>query len=174
MGTGTQQPREKRSDEPTWTPRRSHQNQRAATRRTWRTEAENPHPVNKFDKEQISRSPGTVKELVVVPALLDLFRTLHWHFKSYTLIVPFTWRRLLRCDFRPIGWTANAYMLRRRRSPAKSRRNVVRKDQSLHWRSLYNWVVRLKILLRENLFYVNTEYVDQITPSNSPRACGTK
>ena len=33
-------------------------------------------------------------------------------------------------------------MLRRKESPTRSRRNVVRKDQLLYWRSLHNWVAR--------------------------------
>ena len=44
-------------------------------------------------------------------------------------------------------------MLRRRSSPARSQRKVVRKDQLPCPRSLYIWVVCLKILLRESLFY---------------------
>ena len=64
--------------------------------------------------------------------------------------------------------------LRLRRSPAKSQRKVVRKDQLHYWRSLHNWVLHLKILIRENLFYVTKENWDQNTPSNSPRALGTK
>ena len=36
-------------------------------------------------------------------------------------------------------------------SPTRSRKKVVRKDQVLHWRSLHNWVVCLKILIRESL-----------------------
>ena len=35
-------------------------------------------------------------------------------------------------------------------SPAKSRGKVVQKDQLLCWKSLYNWVVYLKLLIREN------------------------
>ena len=36
-------------------------------------------------------------------------------------------------------------------SPTRSWKKVVRKDQVLHWRSLHNWVVCLKILIRESL-----------------------
>ena len=66
------------------------------------------------------------------------------------------------------------HMLRQKESPAKSQREVVRKDQLRYWRSLYNWVVYLKILIRESPFYVNKENWDQSTPSNSPSAPGTK
>ena len=55
-------------------------------------------------------------------------------------------------------------------SPAKSRRKVVWKDQLPYERSLYNWVVCLKILVREQLFNGEKDNWDQITPSNSPRA----
>ena len=65
-------------------------------------------------------------------------------------------------------------MLRQRKSPRKGQRKVVRKDQLQCWRSLHNWVVYLKILIRENLFYVKKEFWDQNTPSNSPKAPGTK
>ena len=41
-------------------------------------------------------------------------------------------------------------MLMQMRSPAKSQRKVVRKDQLLHWRSPCHWVVYLTILIREN------------------------
>ena len=54
-------------------------------------------------------------------------------------------------------------MLRLRRSPAKSQRKVERKDQLLKRRNLHNWVVCLKILIRENLFYVKKEDRDQTT-----------
>ena len=40
-------------------------------------------------------------------------------------------------------------MLRRRRSPARSQRKEVRKDQLHYWRILHNWFVYLKILVRE-------------------------
>ena len=39
--------------------------------------------------------------------------------------------------------------MRLMRCPAKSQRKVVRKDQLLYWGSLHNWVVYLKILIRE-------------------------
>ena len=65
-------------------------------------------------------------------------------------------------------------MLRLRRSPARSQRKVVRKDQLHYWRSLHNWVVYLKILIRESLFYMTKENGDQNTWSNSPSALGTK
>ena len=61
----------------------------------------------------------------------------------YTMLI---WKNM----FLQISWT-------RRKSPAKSQTEVVRKDQLLYWRSLYNWVVCLKILTRENLFHVNLE-----------------
>ena len=41
----------------------------------------------------------------------------------------------------------------------------VQKDLLLFWRSLYNWVVYLKILTRESPFYGNLEYQDRNTPS---------
>ena len=47
-------------------------------------------------------------------------------------------------------------MLRQKESSKKSKKGGA-KDQLLYWRSLYNWVVSLKILIRENLFYVNLE-----------------
>ena len=50
----------------------------------------------------------------------------------------------------------------------------MRKDQLHYWRSLHKWVVYLKILILENLFYVSQECCDQNTPSNSPTAPGTK
>ena len=65
-------------------------------------------------------------------------------------------------------------VLRLRRSPARSRRKVVRKDQLHYWRSLHNWVVYLKILIRESLFFMTKENGDQNTWSNSPSAPGTK
>ena len=40
-------------------------------------------------------------------------------------------------------------MLRQKESPTISRKKVVRKDQLRYWRSIYNWVVYLKILIRE-------------------------
>ena len=46
----------------------------------------------------------------------------------------------------------------------KGQRKVVRKDQLLYWRGLYNWIVCLKTLIQENLFYGKTENWDQITP----------
>ena len=64
-------------------------------------------------------------------------------------------------------------MLRQRRSPARSQRNVVRKDQLPCRRSLFNWVVCLKFLIRERLFYRKKESWDRNTPSNSPGARGT-
>ena len=60
-------------------------------------------------------------------------------------------------------------MLRQKESPTRSRRKVVRKDQLRHWRSLFNWVVYLKNLLRENLFHVNLENWAQNTPWNFQR-----
>ena len=65
-------------------------------------------------------------------------------------------------------------MLRQRKSPAKSQRKVVRKDQFHYRGSLYNWVVYLKILIRENLFHANKENWDWNTLSSSPKAPGTK
>ena len=73
-----------------------------------------------------------------------------------------------------VAKNADSDMLRLRRSPAKKQRKVVRKDQLHYRRSLQNWVVCLKILIRENLFYVKKEDWDQNTPSNSPRAPGAQ
>ena len=44
-------------------------------------------------------------------------------------------------------------MLRQKRSPARSQRRVVRRDQLLHWRSWFSWVVCLQIPIREDLFH---------------------
>ena len=63
------------------------------------------------------------------------------------------------------GWGEN---------PARSQRAVVRTDPLHYWRSLHNWVVYLKILNRESLFYVKTENWDQNAPSSFPRALVTK
>ena len=65
-------------------------------------------------------------------------------------------------------------MLWQRKSPAKSQRRVVQKDQLRYGRSTYNWVVCLKIPRRENLFKGKQENWDRSTPSNSPNAHGTK
>ena len=65
-------------------------------------------------------------------------------------------------------------MLRQKESPTKGQRKVVQKDQLRYWRSPDNWVVDLKIRIRENLFYVNLENWNRNKPSNSPRAPGTK
>ena len=54
--------------------------------------------------------------------------------------------------------------------PSKKSKKGGAKDQLPCSRSLHNWVVCLKILIRENLFYGKKEYWDQITPSNSPGA----
>ena len=48
-------------------------------------------------------------------------------------------------------------------SPVKSRRKVVWKDQLPCWRSLFNWVVCLMILVRENTVYRQVENWDQIS-----------
>ena len=58
--------------------------------------------------------------------------------------------------------------------PDKKQKKSGGKDQLPHERSLYNWVVCLQILIRENLIYGKLENCDQITPSNSPRERGTK
>ena len=73
-------------------------------------------------------------------------------------------------------WRQNAIsdMLRQKESPAKSERKVVQKDQLRYSRSLHNWVVYLKILIRQSLFYVNNENWDRNRPSNFPKAPGTK
>ena len=64
-------------------------------------------------------------------------------------------------------------MLRQKRSPAKGQRRVVRKDQLLYCRSIYNWGVCLKIPIRQRLFNGKQESWDRITPSNSLKAHGT-
>ena len=65
-------------------------------------------------------------------------------------------------------------ILRRRRSPAKSQRKVVRKDPLPCQRSQNNWVVCLEIPIRANLFHGKVEKNwDQITPSTYPRARDT-
>ena len=58
-------------------------------------------------------------------------------------------------------------MLRQKESPTRSRRKAVQKNQLLFWRSLYNWVVYLKILIREHLFHVNLENWEQNASSFS-------
>ena len=89
-------------------------------------------------------------------------------------ILPYVKATSLRLDAH-LATSANFDMLRQMRSPAKSQRKLVRKDQLLYWRSLYNWVVYLKVLIRENLLcHVNKEDWGQNTPSNFPRARGTK
>ena len=70
--------------------------------------------------------------------------------------------------------SATSDMLRQKESPTKGQRTTVLKDQLRCWRSLYNWVVYLKVLFRENLFRVTKENWDRNTPSNSPKALGTK
>ena len=62
----------------------------------------------------------------------------------------------------------------RRKAQQRSQRKDVQKNQLRYWRSLCNWVVCLKVLVRENLFYVNKESWDQNAPSNSPKASDTK
>ena len=54
-------------------------------------------------------------------------------------------------------------MLRWRRSPARSQRKEVRKDQLHYCRSLHKWFVYLKILIRDSLFSVKKENWDQNT-----------
>ena len=44
----------------------------------------------------------------------------------------------------------------------------MRTDQFRYCRSMFNWVVYLKILVRESLCYVNKQNCDRSTPSNSP------
>ena len=65
-------------------------------------------------------------------------------------------------------------MLRQKKRPVRSQRKEAQKDQLHCWRSLHNWVVYLKIIIRENTFSVNQEDWDRNTPSNSPKAPGTK
>ena len=49
-----------------------------------------------------------------------------------------------------------------------------RKDQLRYYRSLYDWVVYLKVLVREKLFCTNLECWDQTRRQVSPKAPGTK
>ena len=65
-------------------------------------------------------------------------------------------------------------MLRQKESPTKSKRKVVEKDQLRYWRRRYYWYVCLKILIRESLLNVKKENWDRNTPSNPPKALGTK
>ena len=65
-------------------------------------------------------------------------------------------------------------MLRQKESQTKGQIKVVQKDQLPCRRSLDNWVVCLKILFEKKLFYLNRRNWNQSTPSNSPRAPGTK
>ena len=58
--------------------------------------------------------------------------------------------------------------------PSKKSKKGGAKDQLLNWRSLYNWIVRLKIPIRENLFYGKKENWDQIAPKNCPQTPGSK
>ena len=88
-------------------------------------------------------------------------------------ILPFVKTTSLRPDAN-MEEHVSSDMLRLRKSPGKSQRKVVRKDQLHYQRSLHNWVVHLKILIRKSLFNVKKENWDQNTPSNSPRARGTK
>ena len=93
------------------------------------------------------------------------------HVNSDTL--PCVWITCVKKDVH-MAFNAMSDLLRQKESPTRIQRKVVRKDQLHCWRSLHNWVVYLKILIRENLFYVNMENWDQNTPSNSPKAPGTK
>ena len=61
-------------------------------------------------------------------------------------------------------------MLRLKKSPAKSQRKVVRKDQLHHSRSLYNWIVYLKILILENLLSVKKGKLGSKHAENFSRA----
>ena len=65
-------------------------------------------------------------------------------------------------------------MLRQKESPTRCQKKEVRKDQLRYCRSLFHRFVHLKILIRESLFYMNLEYWDCNTPSDSPKALGTK
>ena len=64
-------------------------------------------------------------------------------------------------------------ILRQKRSPAKSQRRVVRKDQLRFCRSFYNLVVCFKIPIRQHLFHGKQDNWDPIMPSGSPKAHGT-
>ena len=55
-------------------------------------------------------------------------------------------------------------IMRRRRSPARSRRKEVRKDQLLCWRRQFSWVVYLKIPIRSFLFYGKRDNWEQDRP----------
>ena len=69
--------------------------------------------------------------------------------------LPCVWITSLKKDVY-MATNAISDMLRQKESSKKSKKGGA-KDQLLYWRSLYNWVVSLKILIRENLFYVNLE-----------------
>ena len=84
-------------------------------------------------------------------------------------ILPFVRISSLKKDVY-MATNASSDKLRQKESRTRSQRKVVQKDHLPYWRSPYNCVVHLKILIRENLFYVNLENWDRSTPSNSPKA----
>ena len=83
-------------------------------------------------------------------------------------ILPYVITTSLRPDAQ-MAKNADSDMLRLRRSPTKSQRKMVQRIicfvEGVHTIGLY-----LKILIRENLFYVKRENQDQNAPSNFPRA----
>ena len=71
-----------------------------------------------------------------------------------------------KCRFRPVE--------AEEKPSKKVKERWCERTQLLNERSLFNWVLYLKILIRESLFKVNLESWDRNTPSHSPRAPGTK
>ena len=59
-----------------------------------------------------------------------------------------------------------------RKSPAKSQRKVMRKDQLHYWKSLFNKIVCLKILVRENLLFGKKEHSARNRSRDSVRSTG--
>ena len=80
-------------------------------------------------------------------------------------------------DLKNVYMATNAIsdMLRQKERPAKSQIIVVVQRISCDIEGVFSiGVVYLKILIRESLFHVTQENWDLSTPSNSPRAPGTK
>ena len=66
-------------------------------------------------------------------------------------------------------------MLRLRKSPERSQRKVVRKDQLLlKNQGVYTIGLCVSRFVFEKIYSTDRENWDQITPSSSPRALGTK
>ena len=64
-------------------------------------------------------------------------------------ILPYVWIASLKKDVY-MATNVMSDMLRQNESPAKSLGKVMQKDHLHCWKSLYNWVVYLKLLIREN------------------------